>query len=83
MGKELYQSSSLLRNSIDEFAKIAQIHGFPSFVSLIDGSLAKVDQQSPIMKQVGLVALEMALARLWASGASYPVLFLDIALVRV
>ena len=72
MGKELYENSSVFKNSIDEFNKIAQIHGFPGFVSLIDGSSAEVDQVSPVVVQLGLVAFEMALARLWGSWGITP-----------
>ena len=72
MGKELYENSSMFKDSINEFDKIAQIHGFPSFVSLIDGSTDEVDQLSPVVVQLGLVSFEMALSRLWASWGIAP-----------
>ena len=72
MGKELYENSSIFKDSIDEFEKIARIHGFPSFIPLIDGSAAEVDQLSPIVVQLGLVSFEMALSRLWASWGILP-----------
>jgi iron transport multicopper oxidase len=72
MGKELYETSSVFKDSIDEFEKLAQIHGFPSFISLIDGSSAEVDQLSPVVVQLGLVSFEMALGRLWASWGITP-----------
>lgn len=72
MGKEFYENSSLFRESIDEFNRIATIHGFPSFISLIDGSEADVQSLSPVIVQVGLVSFEMAMARLWASWGIMP-----------
>jgi acyl transferase domain-containing protein len=72
MGKELYENSSVFKDSIDEFERIAQIHDFPSFVSLIDGSSAEVDELSPVVVQLGLVSFEMALARLWGSWGITP-----------
>jgi acyl transferase domain-containing protein len=72
MGKELYETSSVFKNSINEFEKIVQIHGLPSFVSLIDGSSAEVDHLSPVVVQLALVSFEMAIARLWGSWGITP-----------
>jgi acyl transferase domain-containing protein len=72
MGKELYESSTLFRDSIIESDKIAMIHGFPSFIPLIDGSVTDVQSLSPIIVQVGLVCFEIAISRLWASWGIKP-----------
>jgi acyl transferase domain-containing protein len=72
MGQELYENSTLFRESIVEFNKIAIIHGFPSFIPLIDGSVTDVQSISPVTVQVGLVCFEMAIARLWASWGIKP-----------
>jgi iterative type I PKS product template protein len=72
LGKELYENSSVFKDSIREYEKIALIHGFPSFVPLIDGSEMDVDKLSPVVVQLGLVCFEMALARLWASWGITP-----------
>jgi iron transport multicopper oxidase len=72
MGQELYENSALFRDSIVEFDKIATIHGFPSFIPLIDGSATDVQSLSPVVVQLGLVCFEMAIARLWASWGIMP-----------
>jgi acyl transferase domain-containing protein len=72
MGKDLYQHHSVFRSAIDEYAMVCQIHGFKSFVSLIDGSEMDVDKLSPVQVQLGLVCFEMALARLWNSWGITP-----------
>lgn len=72
MGKELYSNSSLFRETINEFNNIAEIQGFPSFVPLIDGSVEDVSTLSPVVVQIGIVCLEMAVARLWDSWGIKP-----------
>lgn len=72
MGKELYENSSLFRESMVEFDKIAIIHGFPSFIPLIDGSVTDVQSLSPIIVQVGMVCFEIAMARVWDSWGVKP-----------
>ncbi|KAL8327543.1 hypothetical protein RB597_003732 [Gaeumannomyces tritici] len=67
LGKELYANHSVFHQSINEFDHIAQIHGFPSFMPLIDGSEPDVSKLSPVVVQLGLACFEMALARLWIS----------------
>lgn len=76
MARELYTSSSLFRESVDEFNKISLLHGFPSFLPLIDGSVADVQTMSPVLVQIGIVCLEMALARLWDSWGIKPAVVL-------
>jgi len=72
MGKELYANSSLFRETIDEFEQIARIHGFPSFIPLIDGSAQDVSSLSPVVVQLGVVCFEMAMAKLWESWGIKP-----------
>jgi iterative type I PKS product template protein len=72
LGKDLYADYSVFRESIDEFNQLAQIHGFPSFLPLIDGSESDVSKLSPVVVQLGLCCFEMALARLWASWGIKP-----------
>ncbi|KAI2640016.1 polyketide synthase [Xylaria nigripes] len=72
LGKELYDYCSVFRNAIHEFNSIALIHGFPSFLSLIDGSEPEVQKLSPVVVQLGLTSFEMALARLWRSWGVRP-----------
>ncbi|RDL30666.1 Thiolase-like protein [Venustampulla echinocandica] len=72
LGKDLYENSSNFRESIEEFDRITRIHGFPSFIPLIDGSVADVASISPVVVQVGLVCFEIAMARLWESWGIAP-----------
>lgn len=71
LGKELYENSTLFHESIHELEKLALIHGFPSFVPLIDGSV-KVETLSPVAVQLGLVCFEISLAKLWESWGITP-----------
>ncbi|KAI9734043.1 MAG: hypothetical protein M1818_006981 [Claussenomyces sp. TS43310] len=72
LGKELFETSSIFRDSIREFDSIGRIHGFPSFIPLIDGSVTDVEAMCPIIVQLGLVCFEMAMVRVWASWGIKP-----------
>lgn len=72
LGKDLYENSSNFRENIEEFDRITRIHGFPSFIPLIDGSVADVATISPAVVQIGLVCFEIAMARLWESWGVVP-----------
>ncbi|GAP83149.2 putative polyketide synthase [Rosellinia necatrix] len=72
LGKELYNHYSIFRQAIDEYNQLAFIHGFPSFLPLIDGSEPEVQKLSPVVVQLGLASFEMALARLWGSWGIQP-----------
>ncbi|KKY31072.1 putative polyketide synthase [Diaporthe ampelina] len=72
LGKEFYANHAVFRQSINEFDHITRIHGFPSFMPLIDGSEQDMTKLSPVVIQLGLCSFEMALARLWASWGVQP-----------
>ncbi|KAL2127178.1 hypothetical protein VTI74DRAFT_11202 [Chaetomium olivicolor] len=72
LGKELYRDFSVFRNSIDEFLLIAKAHGFPSFLPLLDPAY-DANTLPPIVIQLGIVCIEMAVVRLWASWGIEPV----------
>nr|ABD47522.2 polyketide synthase [Ophiostoma piceae] len=76
LGKEFYAHFSVFRSSIDEYDQLAQIHGFHSFMPLIDGSEPDVQKLSPVVVQLGLACFEMALARLWISWGIKPAVVL-------
>ncbi|EEY14472.1 conidial yellow pigment biosynthesis polyketide synthase [Verticillium alfalfae VaMs.102] len=76
LGKDLYAHYAVFRDSIDEFNHIAEVHGFPSFVPLIDGSEPDVSNLSPVVVQLGLCCFEMALARLWSAWGIRPAVVL-------
>lgn len=72
LGQELYSHYSIFRQAIDEYNQLALIHGFPSFLPLIDGSEPDVQKLSPVVVQLGLLSFEMALGRLWCSWGIQP-----------
>lgn len=72
LGQEFYANHKVFRQSIDEFNELALIHGFPSFMPLIDGSEPDTLKLSPLLVQIGLCCFEMALARLWMSWGIKP-----------
>ena len=72
LGKDLYENSAMFKNSLQEYEKIAIIHGFSSFMSIIDGSATQVDTLSPVVVQLALLCIEMSLARLWESWGITP-----------
>ena len=72
LGKQLFEESSQFRSDIFQFDEIAQSQGLPSFRSLIDGSLTDVSGLSPVILQLGLVCVQMALTRLWISWGVVP-----------
>ena len=72
LGKELFENSSLFRETILEFDNIAAMYCLPSFLPLIDGSSATVTNLSPVVIQLGLLCFEMTMARLWTSWGINP-----------
>ncbi|KFY25113.1 hypothetical protein V493_04828 [Pseudogymnoascus sp. VKM F-4281 (FW-2241)] len=72
LGKELFENSSLFKETMLEFNNITAMYGLPSFLPLIDGSTVAVVDLSPVVVQLGLLCFEMAMARLWASWGINP-----------
>lgn len=71
LGKQLYDLSKHFRSDIQSFDNIAQNLGFSSFLSLLSGDVEAQDL-SPLIVQVGLSCIQMALTRLWASWGVKP-----------
>ncbi len=69
--RDLYEFNSHFRADILSFDSIAIRQGFPSFLPLVRGDAA-IDKLSPMVVQVGLTCLQMALARLWAAWGVVP-----------
>lgn len=72
LGKDLFETSRLFRSAIEEFQEVAKSQGFPSFLGLVDGSVKDIDNLSPVVMQLGMVSVQMALVRLWASWGVKP-----------
>ncbi|GFF67491.1 conidial yellow pigment biosynthesis polyketide synthase [Aspergillus lentulus] len=67
LARELYTMSSQFRADIDHFDGIARQQGFPSFLPIVDCTAVELNLLSPIQTQIGLVCIQVALARLWNS----------------
>ena len=72
LGKQLFESSRQFRSDIMDFDRIGSSQGFPSFLPLIDGTVADATSFSPFVLQLGQVCIQMALARLWKSWGISP-----------
>ena len=72
LGKDLFEESCQFRADILQFDKISQGQGFPSFQPLIDGSVTDVQSLPPLVTQLGLTCIQMALAQLWISWGVVP-----------
>ena len=72
LAKQLFQNSRQFRSDILNFDKIGRSQGFPSFLSLIDGTITDATSFSPFVLQLGQTCIQMALARLWISWNILP-----------
>lgn len=71
LAKQLYENSTQFRSDLLSFDNIGYNQGFPSFIPLIleDSDLKDA---SPMVLQLGLCCIQMALTRLWASWGVEP-----------
>ncbi|KKK15179.1 hypothetical protein P175DRAFT_0472734 [Aspergillus ochraceoroseus IBT 24754] len=67
MDLELFHSCPYFRSQILHLDALAQGQGFPSFIPAIDGSFPKDHAHSPVVTQLALVSVEIALAKYWMS----------------
>jgi iterative type I PKS product template protein len=70
LGQKLYEDLESFKDDIDLLDNIGRLHGFPSFVPLLTG--ADVAMLSPVVVQLGLACIQVALARMWASWGIKP-----------
>ena len=71
LGKQLYDLSKHYRSDLISFDNISCGLGFPSFLPLVEGEIEAKDL-SPLVIQLGLCCIQMALTRLWASWGVKP-----------
>ncbi|KAJ0107113.1 polyketide [Diaporthe amygdali] len=65
MNLELYHDCPFFRSQIQNLDSLAQSQGFPSFIPAVDGSFPQDHAHSPVVTQLALVSIEIALARYW------------------
>jgi len=71
LGNQLYKTSTSYHSDLSSFNNIALGLGFPSFLPLVEGHVEAKDL-SPLVLQLGLNCIQMALTRLWASWGVMP-----------
>ncbi|RAK79032.1 putative polyketide synthase [Aspergillus fijiensis CBS 313.89] len=64
---ELYHQVPYFHTQIRQLNVIAQDQGFPSFLSVLDGSYPSTHLHSPVATHLALVCVQIALARYWAT----------------
>ncbi|KAF2024556.1 polyketide synthase [Setomelanomma holmii] len=67
MHLELYRDAPVFRDHIHYLDRLAQAQGFPSFVPALDGSHPRDHEHTPVVTQLALVCVEIALAHYWDS----------------
>lgn len=70
MGKVLYEDILCFRDEIDKLDMIARLQGLPSFLPLLQG--ADVATLSPVVVQLGMACIQVALVRVWATWGIKP-----------
>lgn len=72
LAKDLFEHSSQFKSDLLDFDSIGRGQGFPSFLPLVEGSVSDVQTLSPLVVQLGLTCIQMALSRLWKSWGVTP-----------
>lgn len=67
LGKDLYDTCSQFREDLDRQNDITFVHGFPSFLPVINGEASNINQLSPVQTQLAICAIQIALFRLWSA----------------
>ncbi len=72
MGRQLFEEYSSFRSDINRFDMTARSLGFPSFKPFFTATEGDILEYTPLVSQLAIVCLEMALARLWTSWGVVP-----------
>jgi iterative type I PKS product template protein len=70
LGQQLYKDLPSFKADIDQLDNVGALQGLPSFLPLIDGT--DVSTLSPVVIQLGMACIQVALARMWASWGVKP-----------
>ena len=71
LGQKLYEDLETFKNDIDQLDNLARLHSLPSILPLLTGT--DVATLSPVVVQLGMACIQVALARMWASWGIHPV----------
>lgn len=72
MGKQLYQAYPKFRSDLQRFNQLAETHGFPSFLHVYTIGNADIEQFLPVVVQLAITCLQMALGSLMRSFGVKP-----------
>lgn len=72
MGKQLFETSTIFRDSILSYQKICDSQGLPYVVDIIAGDNANIETKNMVQVQLAIVFIELALAELWKSWGVLP-----------
>jgi iterative type I PKS product template protein len=70
LGKKLYEDVASFRADIDGLDRMSKMQGLPSFLNLLDGT--DVATLSPVVVQLGMACIQVALARMWIAWGVKP-----------
>ncbi|KAF2177410.1 polyketide synthase-like protein [Zopfia rhizophila CBS 207.26] len=70
LGKKLYDEMDTFRADIEQLDNLARLHSLPSIVPLLDGT--DIATLPPVVVQLGMACIQVALARMWASWGIKP-----------
>ncbi|KAH7138133.1 polyketide synthase-like protein [Dendryphion nanum] len=70
LGKKLYEEMDSFKADIDQLDNLVRLHRLPSIIPLLDGT--DVGTLSPVVVQLGMACIQVALARMWASWGVKP-----------
>ncbi|KOC17636.1 aflC / pksA / pksL1 / polyketide synthase [Aspergillus flavus AF70] len=64
MGKQVYDAYPSFREDLEKFDRLAQSHGFPSFLHVCTSPKGDVEEMAPVVVQLAITCLQMALTNL-------------------
>lgn len=71
LGQQLYRESKVFRTEMDQLDSVVHRQGFPSILPLLMGS--DPITLSPVIVQLGMSCIQIALAKMWSSWGIKPV----------
>ena len=72
MGKQLYETYPTFRADIQHFDQLAQSHDFPTFLHVYKAEHGNIEEFLPVVVQLAITCLEMALSNLLLSFGITP-----------